>query len=196
MVSVWVSAWLSRGAIQTERETKGWETATQSACLTCSPMWERAKQERELLYVSVSQNPVGLLERLTCLCCGQPTWVDGEGSAKLDHSVSCRYLSLSVAVWLCAALFVCLLACSSLCCPLLPSSTFSHHSFQYCYRFSWLNPGCEGMQLGWGGTDRRCWLCFPQDRAPSPEHKQGLKSLLHHTQNLRISMRHHPQVCV
>lgn len=34
-------------------------------------LWQAG--DRELLYISVSQQPVGLLERLTCLCCGHPT---------------------------------------------------------------------------------------------------------------------------
>lgn len=152
-------------------------TATQSACLTCSPMWEWAKQERELLYVSVSQNPVGLLERITCLCCGQPTWADREGSAGPDHSMSCLkplviYLSLSPPELFVCASSHCLSRCSFLPSAFFPIPHSSSATASLVQLWLW------GVAAGMGGgdkqrqreggrrrTDRRCRLCFPQDIA-------------------------------
>lgn len=165
-----VNGWCSSGCLrcslavpsQIEWQTKEWERvkaveATQSACLTCSPMWECTNQERELLYVSVSQHPVGLLDGLTCLCCGNPTWIGGEGSAGRCHTAPRRkppIIHLSLCLWAFGGLLVCPIRLTSSC----PSCSFcSFFLLLFCTATLWFTPGCEGLQLGGGGGGGISW---------------------------------------
>lgn len=150
---------------------------------------------------------MGRLERLTCLCCGQTTWADREGSAGPDLSTS-SLKPLVVYRSLPPSKFV---SVPSLSFP-LDRHLLSCHSQRLCYC-----PGCEGLQLGWGRnswrqreggqrkqemrrTDQRCTLCFPQDIAgtrtkPETQTEDEIDSILQdlmgfykHTYSISIFM--------